>query len=311
MSQKTDSIKKDSFYVPSGIASTVIPDFICPPTLPKKDHESYRVALKGDEPYRLGRDSLPQPGIPKGTLTKGHHVSKLVYPDVARDYWLYVPAQYSSKQPANLIVFQDGGFYLGPEMQANVVLDNLIHSAEIPPTIALFVQPGDKGPGIPILGGSDNRSIEYDLISEDYARYLEEELLAEIEENYALTKNPKRRATVGISSGGIGAFTLAWMRPDLFGGVISHCGSFMDIRGGHEYPFLIRKNKTKAIKVFLQTGQKDINGIFGDIRLANKAMAAALEYREYDFRFEFGEGGHNLMHGGEIFPDTLRWLWPK
>ena len=25
--------------------------------------------------------------------------------------------------------------------------------------------------------------------------------------------------------------------------------------------------------------------------------------------FVFGNGGHNYIHGGAIFPETLRWLW--
>jgi enterochelin esterase family protein len=40
-------------------------------------------------------------------------------------------------------------------------------------------------------------------------------------------------------------------------------------------------------------------------------MAAALAYRDYDHRFEFGVGGHTLFHGGAIFPDTMRWLWRR
>ncbi len=38
-------------------------------------------------------------------------------------------------------------------------------------------------------------------------------------------------------------------------------------------------------------------------------MAAALKYAGYDYKFIFGEGGHTLMHGGAIFPNTMRWLW--
>ncbi|KQN50394.1 hypothetical protein ASE93_23260 [Serratia sp. Leaf50] len=311
MRDKSPSIKEDTFYVPSGITSSVIPDFIAPPTVPEKDREAYRIALSGNEPYQLGAESLKQDSVPEGVLTQYHHISERVYSGVGRDYWLYIPAQYSPEQPANLIVFQDGGFYLGPEVQANIALDNMIHKGQIPATIGLFVQPGDKGPGIPILGGNDNRSIEYDVISDDYPRYLIEELLPIIEKQYSITADPACRATAGISSGGICAFNLAWMRPESFGGVISHCGSFMDIRGGHNYPHIIRKEDKKDIRVVLQTGEKDINGIFGDIRLANRNMAAALEYRDYDFRFEFGVGGHTLMHGGSIFPETLRWLWKK
>jgi enterochelin esterase family protein len=38
-------------------------------------------------------------------------------------------------------------------------------------------------------------------------------------------------------------------------------------------------------------------------------MAAALKFRNYDYRFEHGDGGHTHKHGGAILPDTLRWLW--
>ena len=29
----------------------------------------------------------------------------------------------------------------------------------------------------------------------------------------------------------------------------------------------------------------------------------------YNYKFAFGEGGHNMVHGGSIFPDTLRYIW--
>jgi len=102
---------------------------------------------------------------------------------------------------------------------------------------------------------------------------------------------------------------LAWERPDYFGKVISHCGSFVDIRGGHNYPSLVRKSKKKPIRVFLQSGEKDLNVLFGNLALANREMDSALQYAEYDYKFLFGEGGHSLKHGGAVFPDTLRWLW--
>ena len=48
---------------------------------------------------------------------------------------------------------------------------------------------------------------------------------------------------------------------------------------------------------------------FGSWPIANHDVAAALAYREYDYEFVYGEGGHTLMHGGALLPDTLRWLW--
>ena len=72
------------------------------------------------------------------------------------------------------------------------------------------------------------------------------------------------RAICGLSSGGICAFTAAWERPDYFHKVLSHIGSFTDIRGGHVYPSLIRKTSKRDIKVFLQDGSQDLNNRFGN-----------------------------------------------
>jgi enterochelin esterase family protein len=38
-------------------------------------------------------------------------------------------------------------------------------------------------------------------------------------------------------------------------------------------------------------------------------MDRALNFKDYDYKFEFGVGGHNLYHGALAFPETLRWLW--
>lgn len=271
-----------------------------------KDQASFAM---GAEPYKLGPASMPKPDVPQGTVTQYHHISQTIYPHVERDYWVYVPQQYDAAKPACLMVFQDAQFYLGNDVYAPTVFDNLIDSGEMPVTIGVFVSPGDKGPGNPIYGGKDNRSFEYDSLGDQYARFLLEELLPEVEEKYNITSDPAGRATCGMSSGGICAFTIAWERPDAFGKVISHCGSFTDIRGGNLYPSLVRKTARKPLRIFLQSGEKDLNVIFGSWPIANQDMAAALAYREYDYQFVFGEGYHSLKHGGAIFPDTLRWMW--
>ncbi|MCA9883465.1 MAG: esterase family protein [Anaerolineae bacterium] len=271
-----------------------------------KDQASFAM---GEEPYKLGPASMPKPDVPQGTVTQYHHISQTIYPHVERDYWVYVPQQYDAAKPACLMVFQDAQFYLGNDVYAPTVFDNLIDSGEMPVTIGVFVSPGDKGPGNPIYGGKDNRSFEYDSLGDQYARFLLEELLPEVEEKYNITSDPAGRATCGMSSGGICAFTIAWERPDAFGKVISHCGSFTDIRGGNLYPSLVRKTARKPLRIFLQSGEKDLNVIFGSWPIANQDMAAALAYREYDYQFVFGEGYHSLKHGGAIFPDTLRWMW--
>lgn len=70
----------------------------------------------------------------------------------------------------------------------------------------------------------------------------------------SLAVDPSLRAVCGISSGGIAAFNAAWHYPDEFGGVLSHCGSFTNIRGGHYCPYLVRPTDRKAIRVWMQSG---------------------------------------------------------
>jgi enterochelin esterase family protein len=280
--------------------------------VPKKDQASFENTnseLPWNSQYKLGRDSQLQDGVPRGEVTRHHFKSQVNYPGVERDYWLYVPQQYDRTKPACLMVFQDGEVYLGPEINVPVVFDNLIQKGDIPVMLGLFVNPGDKGPGTPIYGGSDNRSREYNSLGDRYARFLIDELLPAIQKDYIIVSHPAGRAICGFSAGGICAFTVAWERPDAFGKVVSHCGSFVNIQGGHNYPSMIRGAERKPIRVFLQSGTHDLDIIFGNWPLANQQMASALKYRDYDYQFIFGEGGHSIKHGGSIFPDTLRWLW--
>jgi len=261
--------------------------------------------------YQLGPDSKVQEGVPQGAVTKRSWKSEKIYPGTERDFWIYVPKQYDGAQPANVMVFQDGGGYVNPEGQfrTTIAFDNLIHKKEIPVTIGIFINPGV----IPAAGADQkprqNRSFEYDSLGDQYARFLLEEILPEVGKEYKLTNEASGRAICGISSGGICAWTVAWERPDAFSKVLSHVGSFTNIRGGHVYPALIRKTERKPIRVFLQDGSADLDNVHGSWPLANQEMAASLKFAKYDYRFEYGDGGHNGKQGGAILPDSLRWLW--
>jgi enterochelin esterase-like enzyme len=261
--------------------------------------------------YKLGPDSKEQSGVPQGTVTQGHWESKKVYPGTVRDYWVYVPAQYDGKTPACVMVFQDGRSYADKHGQFRVpiVFDNLIHRGEMPVTIGIFINPGTFPAGSHGEKARTNRSVEYDTVSDQYARFLLEEILPEVAKKYRLTDDPEGRAICGISSGGICSWTVAWQRPDQFRKVLSHGGSFTNIRGGYVYPSLIRKEPHKPIRVFLQDGSHDLDNTFGNWPLANQEMAAALQFAHYDYKFVFGDGVHSGKHGGSILPESLRWLW--
>ena len=267
-------------------------------------------AVHADDDYTLGPDSMPQPGVPKGKLTGPTKWKSQIYAGTERDYWVYVPAQYRDSEPACVMVFQDGGGFVAEKGQFRVpvVFDNLIHRKEMPVTVAVFVNPGV----FPAEGKTEarkNRSFEYDTLSNQYAGFLEKEVLPEVGKTVKLRQDAAGRAICGNSSGGICAFTAAWERPDLFSKVLSHVGSFTNIRGGDVYPGLIRKTGPKPIRVLLQDGSGDLDNDHGHWPLANQNMAAALRYMKYDYRFVYGDGAHNGRHAGAIFPESLRWLW--
>jgi enterochelin esterase-like enzyme len=262
--------------------------------------------------YTFGQDSMPQEGVPRGELIKmPPFTNSTVYPDTTRDWWIYVPKQYDASQPSCLMVFQDGSAYSSSNGQYRVpvVFDNLIARKEMPVTIGVFINPGMIAPAAPGARARSNRSFEYDSLGNVYSRFLLEDILPLVTNRYNITTDPEGRAIGGASSGGICAWTVAWERPDQFRKVLSHIGSFTNIRGGHNYPALIRKTEKKPIRVFLQDGRNDLDNLHGNWPLANQQMAAALKFMNYDYQFVFGEGSHSGKHGGAILPESLRWLW--
>lgn len=262
----------------------------------------------------LGPDSKPKDGVPKGTVTTHLWKDSKVFPGTIREYYVYTPAQYDAAKPCAVMVFQDGHAYLKADgdIRATTVFDNLIAEGAIPPVIGIFINPGHLGEALPEdLWKGSNRSVEYDTLSDAYSRLLLEEILPEAAKTRNLSTDPEQRAICGMSSGGICAWTVAWQRPDAFRKVVSHIGSFTNIRGGDAYPGIIRKAEKKPIRAFFQEGIRDLDNPHGSWPLGNLQMQAALKFKAYDFRYVWGHGEHNGKHGGAIFPETLRWLWRK
>lgn len=265
------------------------------------------------EPVHLTPYHQLQAGVPQGMLVAYTNWPSKIFPNTLRDWWVYVPAQYKADQPACVMVFQDGHDYvnLKGNWRVPIVFDNLIAKGEMPVTIAILINPGrDAGKPKPNSAWrNSNRSFEYDSLGDRYARFLTDEILPEVSAHYTLTKDPEGRAICGASSGGICSFTVAWERPDQFRKVLSTIGSFVDLRGGHVYPYLIRKTEKKPIRIYLQDGKNDLDNPFGNWPISSQMMAASLKYMHYDYRFDFTEGQHNSNAAGPLFPDALKWLW--
>jgi len=260
--------------------------------------------------FEYTKDSQRQEGVPQGTVTTYEFESK-IFKNTHRKYYVYVPAQYDGSTPAALMVFQDGLWYVeeNRKFKTPIVFDNLIHKKQMPVTIGIFVDPGLIMPKDKKEKPIKNRSLEYDDLSDSYVRFLTEEIIPEVAKKYKLTDDRKMRAICGISSGGICAFNAAWHRPDYFHKVMSHVGSFTNIRGGHVYPAMVRAEDKKDLRVFLQDGSGDLDNHYGNWWLANQQMASSLKFKKYDYTFVTSDAGHGGKHGGPILPESLRWLW--
>ena len=256
-------------------------------------------------------ESYEQPGVPQGKLSEKMVHASEVYPGMQTNYWIYVPAQYDPKTPAALMAWQDGEGHIQRDGGARTlnVIDNLIAQNKIPVMIQVFISPG-------AVGDKRMRSIEYDSVDDTYARFLRDEVLAGVEKRYNIRKDAYSRGIAGNSSGGICAFNAAWFHPEMFSRVLSRIGSFTSIQwhpdmleGGNVYPFKIRKEPKRNIRVWLQDGANDIENEHGSWPLQNLQMANSLKMKGYDFHLSFGIGTHNGAHGNSEAPVALAWLW--
>lgn len=267
--------------------------------------------VRAETDYPLTADSKPQAGVPQGELLKFAFEGSKIFPGTTRGVTVYVPKQYDPATPACVYVGQDGGGFNAP-----VVFDNLIFRKQIPVLIGVFIQPGVVKAGDANALARFNRSYEYDGLGPDYARFVLTEIFPEVEKHKTadgralrLSKNGNDRCIGGASSGAVCAFTAAWERPDAFSRVFSAIGTYVGLRGANEYPTLIRKYEPKAIRVFQQDGENDLNSYGGDWWMANQEMERALAFAGYEHDHIWGDNGHNGKQAAAVFPDAMRFLW--
>ncbi len=258
-----------------------------------------------------GPESYLRPGVKPGHLTEKRVHTSTIYPGMQSNYWIYTPAGYDPRTPAAVMIWQDGEAQVerdGPSRSLNVI-DNLTAEKKIPVIVHIFISPGT-------MNGKRMRSVEYDTVSDRYVRFLLEEILPLAAREYNLRTDAYSRAIAGESSGGICAFNAAWFRPDAFSRVISRVGSFTSIQwekeapeGGNDYPFKVRREAKRNIRVWLQDGFNDLENQFGSWPLQNIEMANSLKYRGYDFHLSFSNNAHGRTPGFAEDAEELTWLW--
>ncbi len=261
-------------------------------------------------------DSYPIPGVPRGKLSARKTLSSKVYLGMSSNYWVYVNPGADTTNGAPLMVWQDGETIIGNQdlmrLRLQLVSDNLVAKKQIPPMVHLLIQPGTGAQEAPVM-----RSIEYDTVSDRYAKYVLEEVLADVEKTYKIRHDAYSRAIAGASSGAICALNAAWYYPEQFSRVLSHIGSYSAIQwhpeknqdGGYIVSFRVRREPKKNLRVWMSDGADDIENNAGSWPLNNIQLANSLKLRGYDFHFRFGVSMHAIAQGALDLPESLIWLW--
>jgi len=259
-------------------------------------------------------DSYSKPSIARGTLSEKRTIVSKLYEGMQADYWVYLSPGVKPDVAAPLMVWQDGQTIIAGDLarlRLFTVTENLIAQKLLPPLVQVLVAPGMSP------DGKAMRSIEYDTLSDKYARFLMEEVLPEVEQLQPLRQDGYSRAIGGESSGGICSFNVAWFVPTKFARVHSTIGSYTSIQwrpeerldGGNVYPNKVRKEPKRNIRVWMSDGADDLENDHGSWPLQNIQLANSLKLKGYDYHFRFGHAAHNSSQAALDLPESLVWLW--
>ena len=279
-------------------------------------------AVDGDYSAGPGYPTAPElarrVGVPEGKVVEFvmNSADSKFYPGVnggfQRHVCVYVPAQYVPGTDAPVIVSADA---YGMRYNLPTILDNMIFDQRLPVMVAVMID-----------NGGAERSMEYDTVSDKYVQFVEEEVLprAEKEAGVKLSKDPEARMTLGGSSGGAVALTMAWFRPDLYHRVLTYSGTFVNLRntpeaplGAYEYiEHLFPNTEKKPLRLWIQVSEND-NGAktASESRrnwvTANSRLAKILKDKGYHYQFVYTrDAGHTQRKViNHTLPQALEYVW--
>jgi enterochelin esterase family protein len=263
-----------------------IVDPLCPNTVDNGIGEQNSFFMVGDlqEPPELKWI----PTIPHGRVEEFDYESKLLHNQ--RRVYVYLPPGYNTARAKRFptLYVHDGGEYLTRAQLATVV-DNLIHSKAILPLIAVMIDPID-------------RMREYHA-NEDYARFVEQELIPYIDSRYRTSARREDRGVIGASLGGLIATYLALSRPQLFAKA-----------GGQSSAFFVAEENITALAGGLTARIAfyfDVGAYEPQFIPAHRRLVPLLEAKGCPCVFQELAGGHNWTSWRAHLKDLLTFFWGK
>ncbi len=227
-------------------------------------------------------------GVAKGRVEEFDFTSKLL--SNTRRVYVYLPPTYqrNPKQRFPVLLVHDGGEYLN-RAKLGVVLDNLGAGGDIPRLIAVMVDPVD-------------RIREYHA-DEDYARFVEQELLPQVDRTYRTLTDAASRAVMGASLGGLISVYLGLTRPQLFSKV-----------GGQSSALMVESKRlvelanqlATPLSFYFDVGEYEPSFIPG-----HRQLVPLLEAKGCRCFYQVVPGGHNWTSWRAHLKELLTFLWPR
>jgi enterochelin esterase family protein len=254
-------------------------------------------------------------GVTAGTVTPMASFTSMAYSTdkyqakvLHFPYWIYTSANYVKGNPAIVLLMGDGNQFL-TQFHFPTVLDNLTAAGELPPTVAIFIDPPSDG----------MRVLTYDPPTDSYTKFLFDEFLPQIiYDKYSVSRDPNAWAEVGYSASGGQGWKVLWNRPNDIHKFVGFNSSF-----GAATTYMVNwvnvVNMDPArpyLRVSLLTSVKDIGAPQGDAdprgdwQAINTNMATAIGAKGGQWRLMNGMGHHyEPVDGEHDLPNALRWTF--
>jgi enterochelin esterase-like enzyme len=201
---------------------------------------------------------------------------------------IYLPPGYNIQKQYPLILFHDGLEYLSLA-KANNIFDWLISQHEIEPVIGIFVPPID-------------RESEYaGSKKEAFIAFIMDELMPVLDQKYATSKDPHKRATLGASNGGNIALYIGMKHPETFGKIAAQSSNVETIISN-----TYQSGTKMDLELYMDIGTYDISQL---IPLVNNFIQI-LQNKNYVYQSKVWHEGHSWGNWKGHLSQALRQFFP-
>lgn len=218
-----------------------------------------------------------------------------------REVQVYLPARMRTTRRYPILIVFDGIDYLR-FAALGTVLDNLMHAHEMAPVIVALCQPVD-------------RMREYTGL-EEHSRFVQDELLPELESRYPIRQDPRERGLMGASLGAVAALSTAWRNQGSFGRLLLQSGSFAFTDVGEIDDQPVFKDVAEFVNDFRAAPGRPADrlfvscGVYEPLIYQNRSLIALLQDSPMDLRYVEARDGHNWENWRDRLRDGLSWLFP-